>query len=105
MQTTVNTTQTEKSYSIVEARNQFAALVRDAEQSAKPVRVTRHGKPVVVILSMEEYQKMRQPPQRDWMTDYLAWRAQWGVDDWDDDFDPWADVRDKSAGREDNPWL
>lgn len=95
------------SYSIVEARNNFAALVRDAENSDTPVQVTRHGKPVVVILSMEEYERLKNPqPKRDWLTEHLAWRAEWGVDDMD--FDPdeiWGDVRDKSPGREDNPWL
>ncbi|WP_420630696.1 type II toxin-antitoxin system Phd/YefM family antitoxin [Candidatus Leptofilum sp.] len=45
-------------YSIAEARNQFAALVRDAEESKQPVQVTRRGQPVAVILSAEEYGRL-----------------------------------------------
>ncbi len=95
------------SYSIVKARNNFAALVRDAEQQHEPVRVTRRGQPVAVILSIQEYERLTQQlPKNDWMTSYLAWREKWNLDEIDLNPDEiWGEVRDKTPVREENPWL
>ena len=41
---------------IYDARNNFSALVKKAEQG-EPVELTRHDKPVAVIISYEEYEK------------------------------------------------
>ena len=41
---------------IYEARNNFSALVKKAE-GGEPVELTRHDKPVAVIISYEEYEK------------------------------------------------
>jgi prevent-host-death family protein len=46
-------------YSIAEARNNFAALVRDVETKEGAVAVTRRGKQVAVLLSIEEYGRLR----------------------------------------------
>lgn len=43
---------------IYDARNKFSSLVRLAE-SGEPVELTRHDKPVAVIISWEEYEKRR----------------------------------------------
>ena len=40
---------------IYDARNEFSALVKLAE-SGEPVELTRHDKPVAVIISWEEYE-------------------------------------------------
>ncbi|MCB8944054.1 MAG: type II toxin-antitoxin system Phd/YefM family antitoxin [Ardenticatenaceae bacterium] len=96
---------TETTYSIAEARNQFAAIVRDAEETNRPVQVTRRGQPVAVILSAEEYGRLlKQREKRDFWQAYLDWREEWQVDEWDDTDDPFADVRDKSPGREIDLW-
>ncbi len=42
------------SYSIAEAKNSLSRLVHDAE-SGEPVVLTRHGREVAVILSMDTY--------------------------------------------------
>ena len=47
-----------KQYSIAEARDMFASLVRKVEKD-EPVEVTRRGKPVAVLLSIEEYQRLQ----------------------------------------------
>jgi antitoxin Phd len=44
-------------YSIAEARNRFTAIVRQAERES-PVELTRRGKPVAVILSIQEYRRL-----------------------------------------------
>lgn len=92
-------------YSIAEARNKFTALIRQAEEEQRPIRITRRGQDVAVISSASEYERLSaQQPQTDFWQAYLEWRAMWEVDDWDDTLDPFADVRDKSPGREINVW-
>lgn len=44
----------EKSYSVAEARQNFARLIRSAERG-KAVEITRRGHPVAVLLSAAEY--------------------------------------------------
>ena len=43
---------------IYDARNNFSSLVRLAE-SGEPVELTRHEKPVAVIISWEEYEQRK----------------------------------------------
>lgn len=43
---------------IYDARNNFSSLVKLAE-GGEPVELTRHDKPVAVIISYEEYEKGR----------------------------------------------
>ena len=45
---------------IYDARNNFSALVKLAE-SGEPVELTRHDKPVAVIISWEDYEKQCKP--------------------------------------------
>ena len=45
---------------IYDARNNFSALVKLAE-NGEPVELTRHDKPVAVIISWEEYEKQCKP--------------------------------------------
>ena len=51
---------------IYDARNNFSALVKRAEQG-EPVELTRHNKPVAVLISYEEY-TARKPKK-----DFFAW--------------------------------
>lgn len=44
--------------SIYEARNKFSSLVKIAE-SGEPVELTRHEKPVAVIVSWEEWEERK----------------------------------------------
>ncbi|UFP95907.1 type II toxin-antitoxin system Phd/YefM family antitoxin [Gloeobacter morelensis] len=44
-------------YSIAEARDHLSSIVRTVE-SGKPVRLTRRGKPVVVLLSAKDYDQL-----------------------------------------------
>lgn len=39
------------------AKNQFGQMLESAQRG--PVRVTRHGRPVGVLLSEEQYQRLR----------------------------------------------
>ncbi len=48
------------SWQLQEAKNRFSEVVDEALAHG-PQTVTRHGREVVVILSMEEYRRMKQP--------------------------------------------
>ena len=55
---------------IYDARNNFSALVKKAE-AGEPVELTRHDKPVAVIISYKEYEE-RKPKKSfiDWVTKF-----------------------------------
>ena len=46
-------------WTLQEAKNRFSAVV-DAAMAGQPQQVTRRGKPAVVVLSVAEYDRMRQ---------------------------------------------
>jgi len=55
-----------KSYSVAEARDRLASLIRRAEEG-ETVTVTRRGKPVARVLSEEAYRKLARRKRRiDW---------------------------------------
>ena len=45
-------------WQLQEAKNRFSALV-DAAVSGEPQKVTRRGKPAVVIIASEDYERLR----------------------------------------------
>ena len=47
-------------YSIAAAKNNLSGLVHEAEQG-RPVRLTRRGKPVAVLISTEQYERLSKP--------------------------------------------
>ena len=50
-------------YSIAEAKNNLSSLVREAERS-HPVRLTRRGKPVAVLISTQQYERLSKPRKK-----------------------------------------
>jgi prevent-host-death family protein len=62
-----------RKYSISEARNQLAALIRDVEEMDQPIQITRRGQSVAIILSTKEYARLsgKQPKQGFWQA-YLV---------------------------------
>lgn len=49
-----------RTYSLAEARDNLTAIVHDVEKTS-PVELTRRGKPVAVILSIDEYRRLITP--------------------------------------------
>ncbi len=47
----------EKDYSIAEAIRDLSAIVREVERSG-PARITRRGRPVAVMLSIAEFERL-----------------------------------------------
>jgi len=56
---------------IYDARNNFSSLVRLAE-SGEPVELTRHDKPVAVIISWEEYEQRK--PKKNFVEEVMKLR-------------------------------
>ncbi|MEW5786311.1 MAG: type II toxin-antitoxin system Phd/YefM family antitoxin [Pseudomonadota bacterium] len=80
---------------ITEAKNTFTALVHQVEEG-EVVHLTRHGRPVAVILSEADYQRLRRQegPRPDILGFVETWRAGLPAD-WqplaDAEVDTWRD--------------
>jgi len=51
-----------RTMSAKEAKNKFGLLIDCAR--AEPVQVEKHGRPVVVVISVEEFQRLNGSPKR-----------------------------------------
>jgi len=87
-----------KQYSIAEARDQFTALIRDAE-SDHLVELTRRGQPVAVILSVDEYRRLTSKRQS-FGPAYEAFRERHDLAAYALIEDEFPAPRDRSPGRE-----
>ncbi len=68
-----------KTSTIAEAKNNLPQLIRQLELD-EAIHLTRHGKPVAVMLSEANYQKLTQKSQG--LYDAIQdWRRQWGGDE------------------------
>jgi len=85
-----------KQYSIAEARDNFPRVVHEAE-SGESVELTRRGKPVAVLLSLEEYRRLATGRPSFWEA-YEEFRRRHEGSEVETE-DVYADVRDPSAGR------
>ena len=84
-------------YSIAEARDRLPGIVHDVE-AGTPVELTRRGKPVAVLMSVDEYRRLSSGREGFWSA-IERWRASVDPADLEGD-DPFADVRDRSLGWE-----
>ncbi|MBI3914818.1 MAG: type II toxin-antitoxin system Phd/YefM family antitoxin [Chloroflexi bacterium] len=85
-----------KAFSIAQARHDLAALVHDLEHQPF-VQLTRRGKPVAVLLSLREFQRLTAAHFWD---AYSAFRATTDLAKLDIDPNLFNGLRDKSSGRE-----
>ena len=86
-----------KQYSITEARNSLPSIVREAE-TGYSVELTRRGRPVAVLLSTREFHRLTGPRKGLWQA-IQEWRDTHDLTEMDLD-DVYADIRDKSPGRD-----
>jgi len=89
--------------SIAEAKNQLPSLLRKAE-SGEPIRITRRGRAVAVILSLAEYESLveaaqNRPSLGQAISSYRR-SARFDGEVLPEEVDTW---RDRSNGRE-IPW-
>jgi prevent-host-death family protein len=88
-----------KQYSIAAARNNLPGLVHEVERGAA-VELTRRGRPVAMLISIDEYRRLRDGKGGFW--DALQeWRRSIDWDSWDDSvIDGLLEERDRSPGRD-----
>jgi prevent-host-death family protein len=55
----------EKHYTIAEAKNKLPSIVHAVERGA-PVKLTRHGRPVAVLLSINQYDRFSRKREGYW---------------------------------------
>ena len=88
-----------KKYSIAEARDNLPGVVHEVEGGAR-VELTRRGKPVAVLLGIEDYERLAQG-RRDFWEAYEELRQEFDFTELEIDPDEvFGDVRDSSPGRE-----
>lgn len=84
-------------YSIATARSEIAAII-DRVEEGQAVELTRHGKPVAVVISLKEYDRLRGARAR-FTERYAAFRRRFNTADvgLPDDFA--RSIRDREPGR------
>jgi prevent-host-death family protein len=85
-------------YSIAEARNRFAEIVHDLKRIPQ-IEVTRRGQPVAVIVSVEEFERLRAGSITFWSA-YTAFRDAFDLAQADIESEVFEDLRELSPGRE-----
>ena len=89
-----------KQYSIADARNNLPGLVHEVERGAA-VELTRRGKPVAVLVSVDEYRRLRGDSKGGFWEALQEWRSTVDWQNWDDSIiDGLLEERDRSRGRD-----
>jgi prevent-host-death family protein len=88
----------EKRYTIAEAKSNLPAIIHTVEDGPA-VKLTRHGKPVAVLLSIREYEQLAKNKMGFWsaLTKFRNILEKENIKITDADL---ADLRDTSTGRE-----
>jgi antitoxin Phd len=88
----------QKQFSIAEAKNRLPTIVHSVENGPS-VELTRRGKPVAVILSIQEYERLSRKYTGFWsaLSQYRRKVENEGIEISDRDF---KGLRDLSSGRE-----
>ncbi|MBT8339734.1 MAG: type II toxin-antitoxin system Phd/YefM family antitoxin [Desulfatitalea sp.] len=82
-------------YTISEAKNRLPAIIHEVEKGPL-VKLTRRGRPVAILLSIKEYEKLNRKQGGFW-NGLIAFRESVSLNDlYDDDFEV---LRDDSPGR------
>jgi prevent-host-death family protein len=87
-----------KRYSIAHARNQLPGIIHAVERGG-PVELTRRGKPVAVIVSLSDYERLS-ARKKTFSEAFEEWRQSVDLDKLDIGPEVWEGVRDRSPGRE-----
>ncbi|MCC6189368.1 MAG: type II toxin-antitoxin system Phd/YefM family antitoxin [Anaerolineales bacterium] len=87
-----------RKYSIAEARHNLAALVHELEQQ-ELIELTRRGEPVAMLVSMRAYRRLTEP-RGDFWNAYERFRRSHRLSKLNIQPEVFADVRDRSTGRE-----
>lgn len=87
-----------KQYSIADARHNLAGIVHDLDRDSL-VELTRRGQPVAVLLSLQEFERLKSKTRGYWDS-FNAFRTEVDLESLKIEPDIWSQVRDQSSGRE-----
>ena len=88
-----------KKYSIAEARENLSGIVHEVEGGSR-VELTRRGKPVAVLIGIDEYQRLA-GGRRDFWEAYEEFRREFDLTSLGiDPKESFGDIRDSSPSRE-----
>jgi prevent-host-death family protein len=87
-----------QSVSVAEARGNLADIV-DAVERGERVQITRRGKPVAVMISVDEMRRLASP-RLSFAAVYDIWRLHFEPQDLDLEPSHFDSLRDRSAGRD-----
>jgi prevent-host-death family protein len=87
-----------KRYSISGARDHLPGIVKDAEAGFE-IELTRRGKPVAVIISLQEYERLHTDRPR-FKDTYRAFLEQHPLTEEGLEADDFTSLRDRTPGRE-----
>jgi prevent-host-death family protein len=85
-------------YSIAEARNRFAEIVHDLKR-VPHIEVTRRGRPVAILISIEEFERLRAGGASFWSS-YSAFRDEHDLTKEGIEPEIFGGLREPSPGRE-----
>lgn len=88
----------EKQYPIVDAKNKLTALIHSVE-TGPAIKLTRHGKPVAVLLSIKDYDRLSQKRKGYWRA-MSSFRSHMEREGLLGDSGVFENLRDNSTGRE-----
>ena len=88
----------DRRYSIAEAKTKLPAIIHSVEEGPS-VKLTRHGKPVAVLLSIDEYERLIRKKEGFWtaLQEFRKILEKEKVEFTEADFES---LRDTSSGRE-----
>ena len=87
-----------RQYSISDARNNLPSIVKQVEHGPA-VELTRRGKPVAVLISHREYERLN-PLKPNLWTAIQEWRARHDPLTDEEVEEIFGDIRDRSPGRD-----
>lgn len=87
-----------KRMTTAKARKEWAKVLRIAQRGT-PVEVTKNGQPVAAVVSIEQLRRMENAAKETLSGVIARFRASVSPSDLEGS-DPWADVRDRSRGRD-----
>lgn len=90
----------EERYTIADAKNKLSSLIHSVE-TGRPVELTRHGKPVAVLLSIKDFQRMNRKKTGYWGA-LNSWRKHAETEGVVVTGEELEGIRDHSPGREVN---
>jgi antitoxin Phd len=88
-----------KQYSIAQAKDRLPSIVHEVEHG-QPVEITRRGKPVAIVMSLEEYRRVAGRPTKSFGEAFEEFRKSVDLDSLGLTGEEFEGLRDPSPGRD-----